>query len=221
MLVAAQKSEWERKRDAAWDYLGIQMHLYGFTELSGHNGLGRFKIDSKTDKWLPGVIRETTFSRSYGGQPTQTQKYNEAYLDWKLIEGSIGFRESGLEAFRGYEGTIGLVSLLKKGRELVKRVPKLGKEGEKQIDRLIGFLDRKGFPQIDFTGSAFTHLGLDERDVPFYRVGIISTARVKIEQKKIDEILKRLGVPRSASTGGRSWQVDLRRIDAHLPKELW
>jgi hypothetical protein len=221
LLQVVQKSEWQKKHDAAWSYIGVAMHLYGIIDLDGHNGLGKFSVDKKKDKWIHGVIRETTVSRTYGGKPTQTQTYNEAYLDWKLIEGSIAFRESGLEAVLAAEGTIGLVTLLKKGRDLVKRVPKLGKEAEKQLDRFIKHLERSGVPKVEFTGNAFIHLGLDESDIPFYRIGVQSTAAVKIQQKKIDEILKKLGVPTSASTGGRSWQIDLRRVDAHFYKSIW
>jgi hypothetical protein len=46
-------------------------------------------------------------------------------------------------------------------------------------------------------------------------------AVIKIQQKRVDDIIKKLGVPTSATTGGRSWQIDLRRIDAHFPKGLW
>jgi hypothetical protein len=220
-MQVAQKTDKEKKREAAWVLSGIYMHLYGIIDLSGNNGLARFKVDSTKDKWLPGVIRESTVSRTYGGVPTQTQTYNEAYLDWKIVEGSVAFRESGLEAMLAVEGTVGLVTLLKKGRDLVKRVPRLGKEAEKQIERLIKFFERSSVPKIEFTGKEYIHLGFDEQDAPFYRVGMIGTATVKIQQKAPAEIIKKLGIPTSATTGGRSWQIDLRRIDAHFPKQLW
>jgi hypothetical protein len=220
-MQVAQKTDWDKKHDAAWVVSGIYMHLYGIIDLSGHNGLGRFKVDATKDKWIHGIIRESKVSRTYGGTPTQTDTYNEAYLDWKLIEGSVAFRESGLEAVLAVEGTIGLVSLLKKGKDLAKRVPKLGKEAEKQIERLIKFFERSGMPKIEFTGKEYVHLGLDEKDVPFYRVGLVGTAAIKIQQKKVDDVLKKLGIPTSATTGGRSWQIDLRRVDAHFPKQLW
>lgn len=220
-MPTSPMSDWEKKDEAAWVVSGIYMHLYGIIDLSEHNGLARFKVNSTKDKWIPGIIRESKVTRTYGSKSTQTDTYNEAYLDWKLIEGSVAFRESGLEAVMGVEGTIGLVALLKKGKDLVKRVPRLGKEAEKQMDRVIKFFERSGVPKVEFTGKEYVHIGLDEQNVPFYRVGMVGTATVKIQQKGPAEIIKKLGIPTSATTGGRSWQIDLRRIDQHMPRQLW
>jgi hypothetical protein len=212
---------WQKKHEAAWVYSGILMHMYGLIDLSGLNGLGRYKIASKKDSGLLDVVRNVTIDRTYGGVPTDTDKYTGLHLDWKLLDGGVFVNQNGREAAMAVEGTLGLVLLMKKARNLVKHVPGLGKEIEKQLDRLIKFFERSGMPKIEFIGEGYINLGLNDKDVPFYRVGVEGKAVIKIQQKKVDEILKKLGVPTSATTGGRSWQIDLRRINAHLPRQLW
>jgi hypothetical protein len=219
-MQVAQKSEWDKKHEAAWVLSGICMHLLGMIDLSDHNGLARYKVVSQTDKLIFNVVRQTKIERTYGGA-TGTDTYDGIHVDWKILEGSIAVNPNGLEAVLAVEGTIGFVTLLKKGRDLFKKVPKLGAEVEKQLERLIKFFERSGMPKIEFTGKQFIHLGLTKEGYPFYRVGMESTATLKIQQKKIDDILKTLGVPTSRSTGARSWQIDLRRIDAHFPKQIW
>jgi hypothetical protein len=220
-MTVSPANEWERKHAAAWVYSGIVMHIYGIIDLSGHNGLGRYKIGSKKDSGFLDVVRNVSIDRTYGGTPTDTDKYVGAHLDWRLLDGGVFVNENGREAAMAVEGTLGLVLLMKKARNLVKKVPGLGKEAEKQLDRLIKFFERSGMPKIEFVGEGYLHLGLDDKGVPFYRQGLEGKAVIKIQQKSIDEILKKLGVPTSATTGGRSWQIDLRRVDAHLPKSLW
>jgi hypothetical protein len=220
-MQVAQKTDWDKKHEAAWVYSGIMMHLVGMVDLSGHNGLGRYKVASQKDLFILNVIRQTKIERTYGGVSTGTDIYDGAHLDWKILEGSIAVKENGLEAVMAVEGTIGLVTLLKKGKDLFKKIPKLGKEVEKQLDRLIAFFERSGMPKIEFTGHEYIHLGLSDKGIPFYRVGLEGKATIKIQQKKIDDVLKKLGVPTTATTGGRSWQIDLRRVDAHFPKQIW
>lgn len=220
-MQVAQNSDWEKKHESAWVYSGIAMHLYGIVDLSGHNGLGRYKVESQKDRFIFNVIRQTTISRTYGGVATETDTYTGGHLDWKLLEGSIAVKENGLEAVMAVEGTFGLVSLIKKGKDLFKKIPKLGKEVEKQLDRLIAFFERSGMPKVEFTGNGYIHLGLSNKGVPFYRIGLEGKATIKIQQKGPAEIIKKLGIPTSATTGGRSWQIDLRRIDAHFPRQLW
>jgi hypothetical protein len=221
LLQVIQKTDWDKKHDAAWVYSGICMHLYGMVDLSGHNGLGRYKVESQKDRFILNVIRQTMISRTYGGVPTGTDTYTGVHLDWKLLEGSIAVKEDGLEAVMAVEGTIGLVTLIKKGKDLFKKIPKLGKEVEKQLDRLIAFFERSGMPKVEFTGNEYIHLGLSSKGIPFYRVGLEGKATVKIQQKGPAEIIKKLGIPTSATTGGRSWQIDLRRVDAHFPRHIW
>jgi hypothetical protein len=220
-MTVSAADEWQKKHAAAWTLGGICMHLYGITDLSGHNGLGRYKVASQKDLLILNIARRTAIERTYGGAATGTDTYDGIHLGWKILDGAIAVNENGREAVLSVQGTIGLVTLIKKGRDLVKKVPVLGKEAEKQLERLIAFFERSGMPKVEFTGDEYVHLGLNKENIPFYRIGMEGKAVIKIQQKRVDDIIKKLGVPTSATTGGRSWQIDLRRIDAHFPKSLW
>jgi hypothetical protein len=210
------------KRTAAWTVRGIAGHLAGAVDCSGFNGLGRYSKDPETiDPLDLGIITGYIINRQYGGVPTTSDPYAQGNLTlWKVVEAGVGINTSRLEGVITSSGNISLVDLLKRGRKILQRIPKLGSYVSAQLERLIAFLEKGGMPKVEFSGNLFLYIGISDRGRGYMRIGSEGRVELKIQQKKIADIAKELGLPTTAETGGRSWQIIFNNMSQHLPKSL-
>jgi hypothetical protein len=125
---------------------------------------------------------------------------------------------SRLEGVVTAAGNVSIVDLLKRGRKILKRIPKLGDYVGAQLETLIKFFERGGMPKIEFSGTMFLYIGISDSGRGYMRIGSEGKVELKIQQKTIANIAKELGLPTTAETGGRSWQIIFNQMSHHLPK---
>jgi hypothetical protein len=210
------------KKEAAWTVRGISGHLVGAVDVSGHNGLGRYSKDADTiDPLDLGIITGYILNREYGGRPTNSDPYAQGNLTlWKVVEAGVGINTARLEGVVTTAGNISIVDLLKRGSKILKRLPKLGEGVGGQLDKLVKFFERGGMPKIEFSGNMFLYIGISDSGRGYMRIGSEGKVDLKIQQKKVADIAKQLGLPTTAETGGRSWQIIFNQMSHHLPKSF-
>lgn len=201
----------------AYTWAGVLGHLIGVENHSGQNGLATHAVVGGS--WIR--IFNASFGTSvrerwYGNQSTGRSVSYSGAVEIPIpnvpaagvLTGSVrsDFREAAL----GGRLEVKLEEIFRIGKALADKLNQLRWVGG-IFDRIMGFL-----PEIKLSGELAFYYGLSSQDISYFRIQSAGGVSIKLPTT-ITRGAANGGLRGVSGGGGRSWQIQMRNIQGHLP----